>query len=88
MKDTPSLLEFSQKFLGLKPQPYQKQLIELIQKGKKPMIRLRPPASYKLALHKKHLLDEIMDADLTVTKRLTTMIIIDDPIAPHRSETK
>lgn len=85
--------EFAKKFLHIKPQPYQKQVIELIQKGKKPMIRLRPPASRKLKLHQQHILDHLITTGICmveykVQKHRPTMMIIDDPYMPHRLETK
>lgn len=93
MKDTPPLLEFIQKFSNLKPKLYQKQVIELIQKGKKPMIRLRPMASPKLKLHQQHILDQLITTgscmvEYNIQKNRPTMMIIDVLYAPHRSDTK
>jgi hypothetical protein len=65
-----ALHEFAEKFFGIKMQPYQKQIIELIEKGGKRSLRLkptlvqiRPPSSIKLQqrlLSGQHMIYELM----------------------------
>lgn len=98
--------------LKRKPKPYQKDIIEMIKRGGKITLRMRPCESPKLSLHKKHLIEELytsMSLNSEIRKNIEaangemfttgvslvefnphrpTMIIIDDPYAPHRSETK
>lgn len=97
-----ALDEFAKKFFGLKPQPYQRDIIKLIESGKTKHLKLvpmRPTASLK----HKHLIEFIMDeaiqnqvkahsADMSCMQARVyypkDFMIIDDPLAPHRSETK
>lgn|SRR3990172_1834379 len=106
-KEKIALDEFAKKFFGIKMQPYQKKIIELIEKGDKRSLRLnptlvkiRPISSTKL--HRRLLtsileIDEIMKDGITrdefgtitaILPKHRPMMIIDDPIAPHRSEIK
>lgn len=98
--------------LKRKPQPYQKDIIEMIERGGKITLRMRPCESPKLSLYKKHLLEELWtsvglndeirekieaaNGEMFTTgvslvefnPHKPTLIIIDDPYAPHRSEKK
>lgn len=122
-KEKIALHEFAKKFFGIKMQPYQKQIIELIEKGGKKSLRLkptlvqiRPPSSIKLLgrlISGVHEINELMK-DINMEELISNaseesflnaitygqsiiefnpnhrpmMMVIDDPIAPHRSETK
>lgn len=91
-----ALHEFAKKFFGIKPQPYQRDMIKLIESGKTKRLKLvpmRPTASLK----HKHLIDFIMDdeiqkqvkaypADISFMQtriRNPDFMIIDDPISPY-----
>ena len=95
------LAEFAKKFLGAKPKPYQRDMIKLITDGKTKRLKIvpmRPTASLK----RKHLIDIIMSEEIQkqVKEHSADMscmqtrvypkgfIIIDDPLAPYRSEMK
>lgn len=92
-----ALHEFAKKFFGIKMQPYQRDIIKLIESGKTKRLKLvpmRPTASLK----HKHLIDFIMDeaiqdqvkahsADMSFMRTRVHpkgFIIIDDMEAPHR----
>lgn len=93
-----ALHEFAKKFFGIKPQPYQRDIIKLIESGKTKRLKLvpmRPTASLK----HKHLIEFIMDdeiqkqvkahaADMSCMEARVyypkDFIIIDDPMAPYR----
>lgn len=101
-KEKIALDEFAKKFFGIKPKPYQRDMIKLITDGKTKRLKIvpmRPTASLK----RKHLIDFMIDEEIQkqVKEHSADMscmqarvyypkdfIIIDDPMAPYRSETK
>lgn len=92
-----ALHEFAKKFFSINPQPYQRDIIKLIESGKTKRLKLvpmRPTASLK----HKHLMDIIMDEEIQKQVKAHSsdmscmqsrvhhkgFIIIDDMEAPHR----
>lgn len=98
-----NLLKWFEMVINKPIQPYQKQIIEVFEKGGKPSLRLRPTQSPKLTkrlLSGVHEIDELMKAGITrdelgtihailpKTRPNSFYMILDDIEAPYRSETK
>lgn len=95
-----ALNEFDKKFFGMKPKPYQRDIIKLITDGKTKRLKImpyRPKASPRLRTGFDSL-DKILEQGIGIDdlgtiygilpKVRPTMIIIDDPLSPYRSETR
>lgn len=87
----------AKKFFGIKPKPYQRDIIKLIESGKTKRLKL-VPLRPTVSLKHKHLMDFIMDeeiqkqvkahsADMSLMQTrigIPDFIIIDDMEAPYR----
>lgn len=93
-----ALDQFAEKFFGIKPKPYQRDMIKLIESGKTKRLKLVPPRP-TASLKRKHLIefiaDETIQAEIkkfasdmvmmsTQVAFRPNLIIIDDIEAPFR----